>query len=120
MKNSIRKIASLCLAMMMVLSIMAVPAFATETEDHIHNYDVSTSFEYAYLDSETHSVTEIHCHKCKYCDNMFYETHEKSPASHVAGASAGSYQFTDPITGATVTYYRYRCKICKGIFAVED
>ena len=118
MKNSIRKIASLCLAMMMVLSTMAMPAFATETEDHIHNYNVSTSFKYTYIDSEEHSVEEVHCHKCLYCDDIFYETHIKSPAPHVAGASAGSYQITDG-AGATVTYYRYKCKLCKSIFAVE-
>ena len=48
MRNSIRKIASLCLAMAMILATLAMPAFAEERAVHIHSYDIELSHDEEY------------------------------------------------------------------------
>ncbi len=48
MRNSIRKIAALCLAMTMILSLFAVPAFAEMRAVHFHSYDIELACHEGY------------------------------------------------------------------------
>ncbi len=62
MRKSIRKIVSLCLAMAMLLPVLAMPAFAEQRAVHIHNYNIELSYheEYEDLNGNMH-----YCHVTK-------------------------------------------------------
>lgn len=117
MKNSIRKIASLCLAMMMVLSIMAVPAFAEERAVHIHEYDTTTKCTYTYHDNDTHLTLSTSTHTCSGCGDI-YESFSESYDSHIARGT-GTLKHT--MIGSTIVYYyEYTCKVCNHSFVSEE
>lgn len=79
---------------------------------HIHVYVVSNA---NYIDSTDYTVSghayiERHLHKCKYCDEMFYEEHGKTYKPH-------SFRVTELGTtiggnGETITTYQYQCRSC--------
>ena len=115
MKNSIRKIASLCLAMMMVLSIMAVPAFAEERAIHTHSYDtVVTSDTEVFPYSNTKHVYETLTYYSCECGTISAPVVTgRRYENHVAdGEGTYSYSFTDPLTEETIDYYDFICSVC--------
>lgn len=122
MRNSIRKIASLCLAMAMILSVLAMPASAEEKSNHTHIYQTGVSYEYVCQDDSTHAYMKVTTYTCTYsgCTEEYQTYTVISTGSHSAsGGGTLEYTFTDPETGATVYYYRYTCRVCGGSYIVE-
>lgn len=108
MKKSIVKTLSAFLALVLILSILPMAAFAAE---HIHNYNVTTTIGYEWYSNYEHTKVETHKHLCD-CGEVFYENHRENGA-HAAlpgsGVNLGSYMGDD---GSTITTYRYTCKAC--------
>ena len=125
MRNSIRKIASLCLAMGMILSTLAMPALAAERAVHFHEYDnyVSSGVENTtptYYDNVEHRYGTPHFFACD-CGAIDDSTVTYRYEAHTAfGQGTLEYTITDKLTGATVDYVRYTCKQCHESFVREE
>ena len=114
MRNSIRKIASLCLAMAMILSLFAVPAFAEMRAAHIHEHNnyVSSEFE---SDAEGynnnyHRYETVHYYACD-CGEINPKSTYRYEA-HLPTGSGTDPQYTIDNEGNVITLYTYTCKIC--------
>ena len=114
MRNSIRKIASLCLAMAMILSLFAMPALAEERAVHIHSYGtVVTSDTEVFPYNDTKHVFETTTYYACECGIIGAPDITTYYANHVfPGSGTFEYSFTDESTGITVNYYRYTCSVC--------
>ena len=114
MRNSIRKIASLCLAMTMILSLFAVPAFAEERAIHTHSYDtVVTSDTEVFPYSDTQHVFETTTYRACECGTISAPIITTHYANHVfPGSGTFEYSFTEESTGITINYYSYTCSVC--------
>lgn len=114
MKKSLKMVMSLCLAVALLLTAFPLSAFAAETDEHVHDYEVTTHFEYSYYDNTTHQVKEIHTHTCD-CGAVYRE-HHSSYAAHIA-TGTGTFAYSIWVSeGVTIDYYSYTCKICGGSF----
>lgn len=118
MRNSIRKIASLCLAMAVILSVLAMPAFAEERVVHTHSYNnFVTSDTEVFPYSNTQHVFETTTYYSCECGEIGAPVITTRYAAHsAAGSGTFKYSYTDPTTGATVNYYSYTCSVCGDSF----
>lgn len=116
MRKSIRKIASLFMAMAMILSVLAMPAFAEERAVHTHSYDtvVDEEVRCTYYDNETHRIDVTSTRSCS-CGETFPYTSTSYDSHMASGSGTFAYSITDD-DGDTINYYRYSCKVCSGRF----
>lgn len=120
MKNSIRKIASLCLAMMMVLSVMAVPALAEERVVHVCEYDsiVNEVEEPCYHNNLYHRVDVVSTLICE-CGSTTTD-YSSYYEEHIPRGSGTDPQYTfDGEGNVIVTLYTYTCRICDHEYVSE-
>ncbi len=115
MKKPINKILMLCLVLALLLAAFPVSAFAAETAGHTHDYEVTTSTRYSYVDDNTHVLQEVHTHTCD-CGAQYMEHHNLEVGAHIAkGSGTFAYSF-ETISGDVIDYYRYTCKLCSGSY----
>ena len=122
MRNSIRKIASLCLAMATILSVLAVPAFAEERVIHTCKYDnyVSSEFESdaeGYNNNKNHRYETVHYYACDCGEINPKSTYRYEP--HLPKGSGTNPQYAIDNEGNVITLYTYICKICDEYFVSE-
>ena len=115
MRNSIRKIASLCLAMAMILSLLAVPAFAEMRSVHIHEYDLVDSYSaYTYEDEEYHVYTIINTYGCD-C-NETYREYLTDYLKHVPDGGPIGTETSVDAEGNAIIVTLYKCRFCSGTY----
>ena len=118
MRNSIRKIASLCLAMAMILSTMAMPALAEERAVHIHNYTISsTKTSCSPVDDEQHVTTTTYTYICD-CRDTYQDYSEVYGYHAPSGGPISSHTSVD-VNGNVIVVYLYRCRACGATYSTQ-
>lgn len=122
MRKSIRKSASLCLAMAMILSVLAMPVFAEMKAVHRCVYDIYVTHhdEAIPYDGDNHLVERSTYYACD-CGAIDAPVITYFYAAHIASRDGQiEHVFSDPVTGATVYYVRYTCAACYDSFILEE
>lgn len=119
MKKSIYKFVSLCLAMGMILSTLAMPALAAERAVHFHSYEnIGKTTNTYYYDNDYHCTLVQYTLRCS-CGNTIIEEEEILKNHIPAGFGTFDHSITDN-EGNTVNYYSYTCKVCGGTFVIAE
>ena len=116
MRNSIRKIASLCLAMTMVFSTLAMTAFAVH--NHVFSTPVSETQSITPYDDSTHCITVTAIRACTCGETYLFTTVSYLPHFPAAGSATGP-QYSVNDKGEITALYVYTCKICGDTYLSE-
>ena len=124
MKKNLRKLLSLALALMMLLSILPMAVFAAEKEDEVepanmcnHSYDVTVTYSYTYVNASKHNKTTHYEYVCLLCGY-------KKPSTDVVVSEPHTYRYiligitTNDDTG-TIYTYEVRCTSCGHSYIVN-
>lgn len=122
MKKAMRKLVSVCLSLVLLLSILPMAAFAEETE-HVHTYIPSVGTpDYEYVDDDRHKVVNYTNYDCECGEGSFrvadpnvrYEAHKPSP---IGSEYLGSYIDEN---GVFVDTYQYNCLKCNHDYYIDE
>lgn len=117
MRKTFVKSLSAFLALVLILSVLPMAVFASETAlaaGHVHSYSV-TDASYPIpsdYNSTGHGFIERHLHTCA-CGEKFYETHEKVYRPHVYFSDDARFAYTTiGNNGETLYVYYFDCAQC--------
>lgn len=114
MKKSIVKSLSVFLALVLILSVLPMAAFAAETE-HTHTFrKTEARYAYQYLDNSYHEYVCYNKYECVCGEDSFSICEiidEQVPHLPKAGSRVYQNSYIDA-SGNTVETYRYTCRDC--------
>lgn len=117
MRKTFVKLLSAFLALVLILAVLPMAVFASETAPaagHVHEYSVTDASYVIPSDYNAtgHAFIERHLHTCA-CGEKFYETHEKEYRSHVFFSNDARFAYTTiGDDGETLYVYYFDCAQC--------
>lgn len=119
MRKSIHKIASLFMAMAMILSVLAMPALATERALHTHNYiPTVTGTSCSLVDDYQHVTITEYTYTCD-CKSAYQDV-VTVYGDHVPNGGPIGSQTTVDDSGNPIVVTLYRCGVCKDTYATRS
>lgn len=120
MRKSIRKFASLCLALAMILSVLAMPALAEMKAVHRCVFDnyISSDQEVdpTYYDNDQHRYGIFSHYACD-CGKIESTITSYHYENHIV-VGEGEFAFSTTNGEYTITYYRFTCPKCNHSFTI--